>query len=105
MNARVRYVHNGSRELFFSITIVHKTIMKHLELLAVLVTPAARKAAAAAVTVRFLRNGQTGHWGDPAQDWPDAASNAVVYAVAIWAAYLNSPVPATLRGADKPEQE
>lgn len=60
------------------------------------VTPALRKAAAANVIVRFLRSGETGYWGDPALDWPDAASNAVLYAVAIWAAYLNSPVPVKL---------
>ncbi len=60
------------------------------------VTAAARQHAAADIFIRFLRNGQTGYWGDVALDWPVSASNAVVYAVALWAAYLNSPVQLTL---------
>jgi len=60
------------------------------------VTAAARQRAAADVFIRFLHSGQTGYWGDVALDWPASASNAVVYAAALWAIYLNSPVQITL---------
>ncbi|MCX7003013.1 MAG: hypothetical protein NTV22_07040 [bacterium] len=60
------------------------------------VTAAARQRTAADVFIRFLHSGQTGYWGDVALDWPASASNAVLYAAALWAIYLNSPVQITL---------